>query len=338
MSVLVTGGAGFIGTHTAVVLHESGRDVVLLDDLSNSSNEAVNAVRSLTSPDLPFVEADAADQTAVGRAIVEYDVDEVIHFAAYKSVSESVEKPLAYYSNNVGSTIGVVQAMIDHGVSRLVFSSSCTVYGEPDEVPVTETSPTRAVNPYGATKLVCEQLLADIAAVSALDVMLLRYFNPVGAHPSGDIGEDPSGVPTNLVPFLMQVAVGRLDRLNVFGDDYNTPDGSAIRDYIHVMDLADGHVAALDALTANTGCVAVNLGTGKGYSVLEVVDAATEVIGAPIPTEVVGRRAGDVEQIWADPTYAAEILGWRATRSLNEMLADHWRWQQQHPTGHKDSN
>ncbi|MDP6761034.1 MAG: UDP-glucose 4-epimerase GalE [Acidimicrobiales bacterium] len=335
MSVLVTGGAGFIGSHTAVVLHESGRDVVILDDLSNSSTAAVDAIRSLTRPDLPFVEADAADRDAVGRAIVEHGVDEVIHFAAFKSVSESVEKPLAYYSNNVGSTIGVVEAMIEHGVSRLVFSSSCTVYGEPEEVPVTEASPTRAANPYGATKLVCEQLLADVAAASALDVIALRYFNPVGAHPSGDIGEDPTGVPTNLVPLLMQVAVGRRDHLDVFGGDYDTPDGSAVRDYIHVMDLAHGHVAALDTMAALGGCTAVNLGTGKGHSVLEVVAAANDVIGTPIPTQVVGRRSGDVERIWADPTLAAKLLGWRATRGLNEMLADHWRWQQQHPGGYQ---
>ena len=335
MSVLVTGGAGFIGSHTAVVLHESGRNVVILDDLSNSSTAAVDAIRSLTRPDLPFVEADAADRDAVGRAIVEHGVDEVIHFAAFKSVAESVEQPLAYYSNNVGSTIGVVEAMIEHGVSRLVFSSSCTVYGEPDEVPVTETSPTRTANPYGATKLVCEQLLADVAAASALDVIALRYFNPVGAHPSGDIGEDPTGVPTNLVPHLMHVAVGRLDRLNVFGCDYDTPDGSAIRDYIHVMDLAHGHVAALDAMAAHGGFTAVNLGTGEGHSVLEVVAVANDVIGTPIPTQVVGRRSGDVERIWADPTLASELLGWRATRRLYEMLADHWRWQQQHPGGYQ---
>ena len=335
MSVLVTGGAGFIGSHTAVVLHESGRNVVILDDLSNSSTAAVDAIRSLTRPDLPFVEADAADRDAVGRAIVEHGVDEVIHFAAFKSVAESVEQPLAYYSNNVGSTIGVVEAMIEHGVSRLVFSSSCTVYGEPDEVPVTEASPTRTANPYGATKLVCEQLLADVAAASALDVIALRYFNPVGAHPSGDIGEDPTGVPTNLVPHLMHVAVGRLDRLNVFGCDYDTPDGSAIRDYIHVMDLAHGHVAALDAMAAHGGFTAVNLGTGEGHSVLEVVAAANDVIGTPIPTQVVGRRSGDVERIWADPTLASELLGWRATRRLYEMLADHWRWQQQHPGGYQ---
>ncbi len=335
MSVLVTGGAGFIGSHTAVVLHELGRDVVILDDLSNSSTAAVDAIRSLTRPDLPFVEADAADRDAVGRAIVEHGVDEVIHFAAFKSVAESVEQPLAYYSNNVGSTIGVVEAMIEHRVSRLVFSSSCTVYGEPDEVPVTEASPTRTANPYGATKLVCEQLLADVAAASALDVIALRYFNPVGAHPSGDIGEDPTGVPTNLVPHLMHVAVGRLDRLNVFGCDYDTPDGSAIRDYIHVMDLAHGHVAALDAMAAHGGFTAVNLGTGEGHSVLEVVAAANDVIGTPIPTQVVGRRSGDVERIWADPTLASELLGWRATRRLYEMLADHWRWQQQHPGGYQ---
>ena len=334
MSVLVTGGAGYIGSHTVVALHEAGRRVVILDDLSNSSPAAVDAVRALTTPDLVFIEADAADRESVGRAVVDHGVDEVIHFAAFKSVEESVEKPLAYYSNNVGSTIGVVEAMLEHGVSRLVFSSSCTVYGEPTVVPVTEASATGAANPYGATKLVCERLLADVAEASALDVMLLRYFNPVGAHPSGTIGEDPNGIPTNLVPLLMQVAIGRRDRLDVFGGDYDTPDGSAVRDYIHVVDLAKGHVAALDALAAHRGCTAVNLGTGVGHTVLEVVAAAGEVVGTPVPHEVVGRRPGDIARIWADPTLAAEILGWRATRSLNDMLADHWRWQQQHPTGY----
>lgn len=334
MSVLVTGGAGYIGSHTVVALHEAGRDVVILDNLSNSSAAAVDAVRALTSPDLAFIEADAADRESVGRTIVDHGVDEVVHFAAFKSVEESVERPLAYYDNNVGSTIGVVEAMLEYGVSRLVFSSSCTVYGEPASVPVTEASPTGAANPYGRTKLICEQLLADVAAGSALDVMLLRYFNPVGAHPSGTIGEDPNGIPTNLVPLLMHVAIGRRDRLDVFGGDYDTPDGSAVRDYIHVVDLADGHVAALDALGAHPGCTAVNLGTGVGHTVLEVVAAAGEVVGTPVAHEVVGRRPGDIARIWADPTLASEILGWRAIRSLNDMLSDHWRWQQQNPTGY----
>ena len=346
MAVLVTGGAGYIGSHTAVVLHEAGRDVVVLDDLSNSSMAAVEALRVLTRPDLPFIEADAADVDAVGRAIVDHGIDEVIHFAAFKSVSGSIVDPDGYHRNNVGSTTGVVEAMRRHGVSRMVFSSSCTVYGEPTDLPVTEDSPISASNPYGATKVACEELLAAEAAAGGLDVLLLRYFNPVGAHPSGNLGEDPRGTPDNLVPYLMQVAVGRRESLSVFGDDYDTPDGSAIRDYIHVVDLALGHLAALDVLAGSddqdvlgpsvgsAGCRAVNLGTGTGYSVLEIVAAAGRVIGRPVPHDVVGRRDGDIEQIWADPSLAADLLGWRARRGLDEMLADHWRWQQRHPDGY----
>ena len=337
MAVLVTGGAGYIGSHTAVVLHEAGRDVVVLDDLSNSSPAAVDALRALTRPDLPFVEADAADVDAVGRAIADHGVDEVVHFAAFKSVGGSIADPDGYHRNNVGSTVGVVEAMRHNGVSRMVFSSSCTVYGEPTDLPVTEDSPISASNPYGATKVACEELLAAEADAGGLDVLLLRYFNPVGAHPSGDLGEDPRGTPDNLVPYLMQVAVGRRESLAVFGDDYDTPDGSAIRDYIHVVDLAEGHLAALDALAADRGsrgCTAVNLGTGTGYSVLDVLAAAGRVIGRPVPHEVVGRRDGDIGRIWADASLAADLLGWRAGRGLDEMLADHWRWQQRHPDGY----
>ena len=346
MAVLVTGGAGYIGSHTAVVLHDAGRDVVVLDDLSNSSVAAVEALRALTRPDLPFIRADAADVDAVGRAIVDHGIDEVVHFAAFKSVSGSIADPDGYHRNNVGSTVGVVEAMRRHGVSRMVFSSSCTVYGEPTSLPVTEDSPISASNPYGATKVACEELLAAEADVGGLDVLLLRYFNPVGAHSSGDLGEDPRGTPDNLVPYLMQVAVGRRESLAVFGDDYDTPDGSAIRDYIHVVDLAEGHLAALDALVGSddenvrdlpvgsAGCRAVNLGTGTGHSVLEVLAAAGRVVGRPVPHEVVGRRDGDIERIWADPSLAADLLGWRATRGLDEMLADHWRWQQRHPDGY----
>ena len=337
MAVLVTGGAGYIGSHTAVVLHEAGRDVVVLDDLSNSSPAAVDALRALTRPDLPFVEADAADVDAVGRAIADHGVDEVVHFAAFKSVSGSIADPDGYHRNNVGSTVGVVEAMRHNGVSRMVFSSSCTVYGEPTDLPVTEDSPISASNPYGATKVACEELLAAEAEAGGLDVLLLRYFNPVGAHASGDLGEDPRGTPDNLVPYLMQVAAGRRESLSVFGDDYDTPDGSAIRDYIHVVDLAEGHLAALDALAADRGsrgCTAVNLGTGTGYSVLDVLAAAGRVIGRPVPHQVVGRRDGDIQRIWADPSLAADLLGWRARRGLDEMLADHWRWQQRHPDGY----
>ncbi len=336
MAVLVTGGAGYIGTHTALALHEAGRQVVILDDLSNSSERAVDAVRSLMgadADDVPFVCGDAADVELVSRTIIDHGIDEVVHFAAFKSVSESVERPLAYFANNMGSLIGVVEAMAATGVRRLVFSSSCTVYGEPDEVPVTEASPTGAANPYGWTKLHGEQFLEQVASAGDLDVMLLRYFNPVGAHPSGTMGEDPHGIPTNLVPFLMQVAVGRLDRLRVFGGDYDTPDGSPVRDYLHVVDLAEGHVAALDALGSTPGCTAVNLGTGRGYSVLEVVAAAEQVLGRPVPHEVVDRRPGDVARIWAETELAERVLGWTAGRDLTEMLADHWRWQEAHPAG-----
>ena len=337
MAVLVTGGAGYIGSHTAAVLHEAGRDVVVLDDLSNSSVAAVDALRALTRSDLPFIEADAADADAVGRAIADHGVDEVVHFAAFKSVSRSIADPEGYHRNNVGSTVGVVEAMRHNGVSRMVFSSSCTVYGEPTDLPVTEDSPISASNPYGATKVACEELLAAEAEAGGLDVLLLRYFNPVGAHASGDLGEDPRGTPDNLVPYLMQVAVGRRESLSVFGGDYDTPDGSAIRDYIHVVDLAEGHLAALDALAADRGsrgCTAVNLGTGTGYSVLDVLAAAGRVIGRPVPHQVVGRRDGDIQRIWADPSLAADLLGWRAGRGLDEMLADHWRWQQRHPDGY----
>ncbi len=334
MAVLVTGGAGYIGSHTVVALREAGRDVVVVDDFSNSSPAAVAALRGLVG-DLVFVEADVTDPAAVDRVFTDHDIDAVIHFAAFKAVGESTSQPLRYYRNNLDATLTVTETMVRHGVRRLVFSSSATVYGEPARVPVDETFPTGATNPYGWTKFVGERILSDAAPAHGLDVVLLRYFNPVGAHPSGDIGEDPAGIPNNLVPYVMQVAVGRLDHLRVFGGDYDTPDGTAIRDYIHVVDLAEGHVAALDALDAGlSGCEVVNLGTGVGSSVLEVVEAAGRAVGRPIPYEIVDRRPGDVERIWADVTRAARVLGWRSRRSLDEMLADHWRWQRTHPGGY----
>jgi len=337
MAVLVTGGAGYIGSHTAVALHEAGRQVVIIDNLANSSARAIDAVRALTTPDLVFVEADLLDAGALGRVFEEHPIDEVVHFAAYKAVGESVEKPLDYYRNNLGSTIGLADAMVEHGVSKLVFSSSCTVYGQPDTVPVTEAAPTGAESPYGWTKYMSEQILRDTVAAVDLDVVLLRYFNPVGAHESATIGEDPNGIPNNLVPYVMQVAVGRLPKVRVFGDDYDTPDGTAVRDYIHVVDLAEGHVAALDALaTKLTGCTAVNLGTGVGSSVLEVLNAAVEAVGGPIPHEIVGRRAGDIEMIYADPTLARDVLGWETSRDLTEMMRDHWNWQRFNPDGFGD--
>jgi len=334
MATLVTGGAGYIGSHTAVALHETGRDVVVIDNFSNSGPKAVDALRVLTTPDLAFVEADLLDSDAVRRVFRDHDIDEVIHFAACKAVGESVAKPLDYYRNNLGSTIGLVEAMAEYEVSRLVFSSSCTVYGQPDEIPVTEAAPTGAESPYGWTKYMSEQILTDAAAALPLDAVLLRYFNPVGAHPSGTIGEDPNGIPNNLVPFVMQVAIGRMEKVRVFGTDYDTLMGSGVRDYIHVMDLAEAHVAALDALASGlSGAVPINIGTGVGSSVLEVIKAASDAVGAEIPFEVVGRRPGDIAKTWAATDYAAEVLGWRATRDLNEMLRDHWRWQSQNPNG-----
>ena len=334
MAVLVTGGAGYIGSHTAIALHEAGHEVVIIDNFSNSSPKAVDAVRKLTTPDIGLVEADLLDADAVSRLFKDHDIDEVIHFAAYKAVGESVEKPMDYYRNNLGSTMGLVDAMIEHGVSRLVFSSSCTVYGQPEIIPVTESAPTGAENPYGWTKYMSEQILVDAAAALPLDVILLRYFNPVGAHPSGTLGEDPNGIPNNLVPYVMQVAVGRLEQLSVFGDDYDTRDGTCIRDYIHVVDLAEAHVAALAALAGGLhGATPINVGTGVGSTVLEVVEAAAAAVGHAIAYEIVGRRAGDIEQVWAATDTAAEVLGWRAQRNIADMMRDHWNWQSKNPNG-----
>ncbi len=334
MAVLVTGGAGYIGSHTAVALHEAGRKVVIIDNLSNSSTKAVDAVRALTGPDIGFIDADLIDTDAVNRLFREHEIDEVIHFAAFKAVGESVEKPMDYYRNNLGSTIALVDAMVENGVSRLVFSSSCTVYGQPEIIPVTESAPTGAESPYGWTKYMSEQILVDASAALPLDVVLLRYFNPVGAHPSGTIGEDPNGIPNRLVPYVMQVAVGRLEKLSVFGDDYSTRDGTCIRDYIHVVDLAEAHLAALDALAGGLrGATPINVGTGVGSTVLEVLGAAEAAVGAPIPHTVVGRRAGDIEQVWAATERASELLGWRAKRDLADMLRDHWSWLSNNPNG-----
>jgi UDP-glucose 4-epimerase len=334
MAVLVTGASGYIGSHTCVALHESQRSVVMFDNLSRSSPRAVDAIRRLVSEDMAFVEGDVASADDLDAVFSRFDIDEVVHFAGLKAVGESVADPLAYYRVNVGGTTILAEAMVRHGVSNLVFSSSAAVYGEPETLPVAETASLSPTSPYGRSKLLCEQVLADAADAHPLDVLLLRYFNPVGAHPSGTIGEDPVGVPQNLLPFIMQVAVGRRERLSIFGSDYGTPDGTAIRDYLHVDDLAAGHVAALDALGAQvTGCRAVNLGTGNGYSVREVLDAAQRAVGSAIPHELVERRPGDVAQLYADSTLARELLGWQATRSLDDMVRDHWAWQQRNPDG-----
>jgi len=330
MTVLVTGGLGYVGSHCVVALHEAGREMVVVDNFSNSSQRTVDALRSLTRPDLQVVDADVCDRGRLDLLFAEHRFDSVVHFAALKAVAESVEKPLDYYRNNLTSTIALLEAMVAHGVSAFLFSSSCTVYGQPDEIPVTESTPAGAAqSPYGHTKGMCEQILADASAAFGIDVATLRYFNPVGAHPSSLIGEDPAGIPNNLVPRVMQVADGQMDKLLVYGGDYDTPDGSAIRDYLHVMDLAEAHAAALDAVAGGRlrGFTPVNLGTGVGYSVLELLEVAGEVVGAPIPHEIVGRRPGDVEKIWADPSFAAEVLGWRTRRDLRQMLADHWNFQ-----------
>ena len=334
-TVLVTGGAGYIGSHTCVQLLEAGRRVVVLDNLSNASERALDRVRELADGDLVLHRVDLRDRDAVEGVFASEDIDEVVHFAGLKAVGESVEIPLAYYDNNVAGTVSLLEAMAAHDVRDLVFSSSCTVYGDPDEVPVTESSPVGAASPYGRTKLFIEEMLRDVAAADPRwRIVLLRYFNPVGAHPSGRIGEDPAGIPNNLMPFTMQVAVGRREKLRIFGTDYDTPDGTCIRDYIHVVDLADAHLAALDALDRIEGCRAVNVGTGTGSSVLEVVQAAGRAVGRDIPYELTDRRPGDVPRVYADTTMSRELLGWSPKYDLDDMCRDHWRWQQENPDGY----
>ena len=334
MATLVTGGAGYIGSHTAVALHDAGRDVVVLDDFSNASRRVVDAIRSLTRSDLPVVEGDAGDTDVLEAVFGRHRIDSVVHFAARKSVAESVSDPLGYYRSNLGSVIALAAAAVDRGVRRVVFSSSATVYGSTSALPVTEDSPTVPESPYGQTKLMGERILADAAAASDMRAVMLRYFNPAGAHPSGVIGEDPSGEPANLVPRIMQVAAGRLERLSVFGDDYRTSDGTAVRDYVHVMDLAEGHAAALDAEIAPATSRVYNLGTGSGTTVLQVVAAAEEVLGTRIPCEMDGRRPGDIEASWADCTRARDELGWQTRRDLAQMLTDHWNFVCHHTDGY----
>ena len=334
MATLVTGGAGYVGSHTVVALHAAGRDVVILDDFSNASRQAVDAIRSLTRSRLPVVEGGAGDPSVLDEAFSGHRIDSVVHFAARKSVEESVADPLGYYRSNLVSTIAVATAAIERGAGRLVFSSSATVYGTPSSLPVTEETPAAPESPYGATKHMSERILADAAAASDLMAVILRYFNPVGAHPSGLLGEDPVGVPQNLVPALMRVAVGRTDQLRVFGSDYNTADGTTVRDYVHVMDLADGHVAALDADIGPFSSRVYNLGTGVGSTVLQVLAAASEAVGSPIAFEMAERRPGDLEASWADCTRARTELGWQARHDLRQMLQDHWNFVRSNPDGY----
>jgi UDP-glucose 4-epimerase len=340
--ILVSGGAGYIGSHTCVELLAAGYDVLVADDLSNASPKAIERVAEIAGRAPAFVRADLCDRETLARIFWENpDIDAVIHFAGMKAVGESVRLPLQYYTNNIGSTLSLLDAMKQFNVKKLVFSSSATVYGDPETVPIREDAPLNATNPYGATKLMIERILQDCAAADPeLNVVLLRYFNPIGAHSSGRIGEDPRGVPNNLVPYIAQVAVGKLDALQVFGNDYETPDGTGVRDYIHVIDLARGHVAALRKLAeqkrgAGGGSLIYNLGTGKGYSVLEVVKAFAEASGRDIPCRIAARRPGDIARCYADPTKAWEELGWRAEYGVAEMCADAWNWQKNNPGGYE---
>jgi len=339
MRVLVTGGAGFIGSHTVVQLLGAGHEVLIVDNFSNAKPAVINRLESITGEHLPVHAFDLRDSERTEHLFASEQIDAVIHFAGHKAVGESVKKPLEYYENNLGSTFSLVAAMARHDVGKLVFSSSATVYGEKAPVPMTEDLPTSATAPYGWTKVMIEQILRDVA-VARPDwrIALMRYFNPVGAHPSGTIGEDPSGIPNNLLPYICQVAVGRLEKLRIFGDDYDTPDGTALRDYIHVEDLAAGHVAALDRLASTARSVSTwNLGTGKGSSVLDMLHAFERAVGHELPYEITGRRAGDIAASYADPARANAELGWTATRTIDDMCADSWRWQSLNPNGYPDA-
>ena len=334
-TVLVTGGTGYIGSHTCVALLRGDWDVVVVDNLDNSKAVVVDRIAEIAGRGVVFHEADVRDRVALDRIFAEHHIDSVIHFAGKKAVGESTAIPLDYYSTNFAGTLELLYAMKHAGVRDIIFSSSCTVYGEAKTLPVTEQSPIGAASPYGRTKLFVEEMLRDLAqSEDGWRMFLLRYFNPVGAHPSGRLGEDPLGIPNNLMPLVMQAAMGRRDEVVVFGDDWPTPDGTCVRDYIHVEDVAEGHVAAVEALDRIAGCVALNLGTGTGSSVLEVIAAASEVVGRAIPYRIGPRRSGDVAATWADVTGAEAQLGWRASRTLADMCADHWRWQTQNPDGY----
>ncbi|GAA2096786.1 UDP-glucose 4-epimerase GalE [Microlunatus panaciterrae] len=339
MNVLVSGGAGYIGSHTVIQLLAAGHDVLIVDNFANAKPAVINRLEAITGRHLPVHAFDLCDVDKTEHLFAHEQIDAVVHFAGYKAVGESVQKPLEYYENNLGSTFSLVRAMRRHNVRKLVFSSSATVYGPDATSPLKEDLPTSATNPYGWSKVMIEQVLRDVAAAETdWRIALLRYFNPVGAHSSGTIGEDPTDIPNNLMPFIAQVAVGRLDRLKVFGDDYDTPDGTGVRDYIHVEDLAAGHVAALDRLSQTESPVSTwNLGTGHGTSVLELLHAFERAVGHELPYEVVARRPGDVATSYADVSRAHAELGWRATRSLDDMCVDTWRWQQQNPGGYPDA-
>lgn len=337
MNILLTGGAGYIGSHTAVELIERGDNVIIVDDLSNSKAECLNRVEKITGVKPKFYQYDVADKALLTKVFDENKIDSVVHFAGFKAVGESVAKPLMYYRNNLNTTLTLLEVMHEHNVNSIIFSSSATVYGVPERVPLTEDMKTSCTNPYGWTKLFIEQILKDAShADPELSVVLLRYFNPIGAHESGLIGEDPEGIPNNLMPYIAQVAVGKLDHLNVFGNDYPTHDGTGVRDYIHVVDLAKGHAAAIDYSVKNKGVEIANLGTGIGYSVLDIVKAFEKANGVKVPYVIAPRRAGDVAECYADPKKALADFGWKAEKTLEDMCRDSWRWQSNNPSGYGD--
>lgn len=337
MAVLLTGGAGYIGSHTAVELMGCGYEVVIADDLSNSCEEVVSRIEELGGGKVKFYKIDVCKKTDLERIFVENQIDSVIHFAGKKAVGESVAMPIEYYKNNLYATINLLEVMKDHGTNKIVFSSSATVYGSPKSVPVDEGADTWCTNPYGWTKYMSEQIMRDACvADKELSCMLLRYFNPIGAHSSGRIGEDPRGIPNNLMPYISQVAIGRREKLSVYGDDYNTPDGTGVRDYIHVVDLAKGHIAALKYADEHKGCTVVNLGTGKGYSVLDIVRAFERANGIKIPFVITERRPGDVETLYANPALAEKLLGWKAELDIEDMCRDTWNWQKNNPNGYRN--
>lgn len=337
--ILVTGGAGYIGSHTVVELLKTGYQVLVVDNLSNASKESLKRVEQLCGAQIAFIQGDIRDEALLEKVFCEHQISAVIHFAGLKSVGESVSNPIEYYENNVSGTISLVNAMMRANVKRLVFSSSATVYGEPEKMPLSESAPTgETSNPYGTSKFMVERVLKDVfLSDESWSISLLRYFNPVGAHESGQIGEDPNGIPNNLVPYISQVAIGKLPLLQVYGNDYQTADGTGVRDYIHVVDLAKGHLKALELLEKSTGCYAHNLGTGKGYSVLEMVLAFEKVSGRRVPYEIVARRPGDIAVCYADTTLAAKELGWRAEHGLQDMMRDTWNWQSKNPNGYQNS-
>jgi UDP-glucose 4-epimerase len=338
MSILVTGGAGYIGCHTCIELLQEGYDLVVIDNYSNSQPEALKRVQELSGKNITFYEVDVLDETAVGEVFAKHTIEAVIHFAGLKAVGESVSKPLHYYHNNITGTLVLCAVMQQYGVKRLVFSSSATVYGTPERMPITEDSPLSATNPYGSTKLMIERILQDLlVADPTWSIALLRYFNPIGAHSSGRIGENPNGIPNNLMPYISQVAVGKLAELGVFGSDYPTVDGTGVRDYIHVVDLAQGHLKALNKVLNTTGIDAYNLGTGKGYSVLELVKAFEQAADCKVPYRIRDRRPGDVATCYADASKAERELGWKAERDIEQMCVDTWRWQSNNPNGYDPS-